>query len=149
MCRGFALFQAELAQLERSRKAAERSDKQKAKTKARRAAAVETSEPVVPEYIPDCIASAYKKNTKSAAKAKKGKKSTTTSGATTASGSATPSGSVAARSTRRTAREQATYDRTMTALDKLISKSAIEEELEDEEEEEARPVTRGRNKKND
>ena len=130
-------FQAEEAQLERSRKAALRRDKEKEKAKSRRAAqSLNTA--VVPEYIPDCIRSAYKKRTAHGAVAKKGEKPQ----------------AATRKSTRRTAKEQADYEKTMAALDKMIGKSAEEalQELEDEEEEEeengdSRPMTRGRNKK--
>ena len=154
ICKKFDLLQAELAQLERSRKAAEKSDREKARTKARRAAAANNPVPGVPEWIPDCVASAYKPKTKSAAgkkstSDKKGKKSVAAT-SLAASRSATSRAKVA---TRRTAKEQADYERTMASLDRIIGKNAEDalQELEDEEEEEndSRPITRGRNKKKD
>ena len=53
------------------------------------------------------------------------------------------------KTTRRTAEEQAAYDRTMASLDKIIGKNAEDalKELEEEDEEDNRPRTRGRNKK--
>ena len=133
--------------MERSRKAAQKSDREKAKNKARLATKSSDS---VPEYIPDCVRSAYKKST--ANNAKRGKKNLAVTKA--AKGNENPTGKgkkATARSTRRTAEEQAAYDRTMTALDKLIGKKAEEatQELDDEEEEDSRPMTRGRNRKKD
>ena len=132
--------------MERSRKAAERADKDKAKAKARRE---NTLRPGVPEWIPDCVAHAYKPTTSKAAK--RGKKSIATAAKTSGATAAKTSG---ATTTRRTAKEQANYEKTMTALDKMINMSAAEAPLEDEEEEEeenedARPMTRGRYKRKD
>ena len=56
----------------------------------------------------------------------------------------------AKRTTRRTADEQASYDKTMAALDHIIGKNADDalRELEEEEDEDNRPRTRARRKNN-
>ena len=58
---------------------------------------------------------------------------------------------VTKRNTRRTADEQASYDKTMAALDKIIGKNAddaLRELEEEEDEEDNRPRTRARRKNN-
>ena len=54
------------------------------------------------------------------------------------------------RTTRRTAAEQAAYESTMASLDRIIGKNSEDalRELEEEEEDDVRPRTRGRNAKN-
>ena len=54
----------------------------------------------------------------------------------------------AKRTTRRTADEQASYDKTMAALDKIIGKNADDALRELEDEEDNRPRTRARRKNN-